>query len=759
MTQSRQTSRLSIPPENAGSGGEILSRYGWAVVVIALAVCVRGLLHPIVGTKVPFSIFFAAIALTAWRGNLGPSLLAMILGAAAALTFFTQAFGSDVAWSLGGYFFTSLVMIWLGVAKRSAEGRAVVHAAQAMEREQRLTRVLEQMTDGFIVFDRQWRYVYLNDRAAQIIRKSKQEVLGKNVWELFPQNVGNEGYHELQRALRDQVPVHYETLIPELNAWVEVHAYPAPEGLSIFFADITARRRTDQALRESEMRNRAIFRAAMDGIITIDERGIIESLNPAAELLFGYGTGEAVGQNIGVFLPDVEKAGDFSPQAIGNGRELVGRRKDGSNLHLDLSLSEQELGGRKMFIGLVHDVTDRKQIEQQREKHLAMERAARSDAERANRMKDEFLATVSHELRTPLNAILGWAQLLRTSDGNGDDFRQGIETIERNARSQAQLVDDLLDMSRITSGRMRLEIERVNLADVIDAATESVKPAAAAKEIALQRDNAESVPAINGDASRLQQIVWNLLSNAIKFTPRGGRVTVRLFAEPGHVGISISDTGIGIKPDFMDHLFQRFRQADASITRRHGGLGIGLSICRHLVELHGGTLTAQSEGEDKGSTFTVQLPCFNPVAKPSAPVAGAEAGTQLDLAGVKVLVVDDEPDSRDLVKRMLSGFHAEVRAAASAAEAMQQIHSDPPHVLISDIGMPGEDGYALVRQIRALPPGQGGSIPALALTAFARAEDRTRAILSGFQAHLAKPVEAQELAANIALLTGRQSII
>ncbi|MDT5268050.1 MAG: hypothetical protein QOH49_236 [Acidobacteriota bacterium] len=385
------------------------------------------------------------------------------------------------------------------------------------------------------------------------------------------------------------------------------------------------------------------------------------------------------------------------------------------------------------------------------------------EAQESSRLKDEFLATVSHELRTPLTAILGWAHMLRTGQFDSAAARQGIETVERNARAQAQLIDDLLDVSRIITGKLRIDVRPVDPNSFIEAAVESVRPAAEAKGVRLQKVLDTGAVSISGDPVRLQQIVWNLLSNAIKFTPRGGRVQVKLERVNSHVEVAVSDTGSGIPANFLPHVFDRFRQADQKTTRQHGGMGLGLSIVRHLVELHGGTVSAESPGEGHGATFTVLLPVapvyqadeegerVHPAARSTLPTF--ELFDRLD--GLKILVVDDEPDTREMLKAGLGQCGAEVVAAASAAEALDAIEKSTPDLLISDIGMPDEDGYELMRRVRQLPADAGGRVPAIALTAYARVEDRMHALRAGYQMHVPKPVELAELAAVAASLVRR----
>jgi CheY-like chemotaxis protein len=380
----------------------------------------------------------------------------------------------------------------------------------------------------------------------------------------------------------------------------------------------------------------------------------------------------------------------------------------------------------------------------------------------ASVMKDEFLATLSHELRTPLNAILGWSQMLRIPTMSEEDRQRGLEVIERNTRAQAQLIDDLLDMSRITSGKLRLEIQPVMPAVVVEGALDTVRAAAEARAIGLTSALDPAAGPVAGDPHRLQQVVWNLLSNAIKFTGRNGHVQVRVVRVNSHIEISVEDTGAGITPEFLTHVFDRFRQADASSTRAMGGLGLGLAIVKQLVELHGGAVRASSPGPGRGATFTVELPLM-PIQgetsegrlHPGTRSFAALEFKKLDLTGIKVLVVDDEADARELIARVLAECGAEVSTAGTAGEALAAVQDVRPHVLVSDVGMPDVDGYQLLRLVRDLGHARGGGVPAIALTAFARTEDRTRALHAGFLVHVVKPVEPAELVAAVAAVVGR----
>ncbi|OBV38452.1 hybrid sensor histidine kinase/response regulator [Janthinobacterium psychrotolerans] len=372
---------------------------------------------------------------------------------------------------------------------------------------------------------------------------------------------------------------------------------------------------------------------------------------------------------------------------------------------------------------------------------LDSEREARAEAERTNQLKDEFLTTLSHELRTPLSAILGWAQVLRRGTRDQADLHRGLNSIERNARAQAQLIEDLLDMSRITSDKVLLDMQTIVPATVIASAIDTLRPALDAKHIILHTRIAANAGTMTGDPGRMQQVVWNLLSNALKFTPQGGQVDIDVVREGTRLVLTIADNGMGIRADFLPHVFDRFRQADASTTRKHGGLGLGLAIVKHLVEQHGGTVAASSPGEMQGATFTVRLPADSPALAPRR-----EPAEPRDLAGIKVLVVDDEADARELAERILRDAHADVASAASAAEALRLLAGAPPDILVSDIGMPDTDGFELLAQLRE----RGGDLPALALTAFARPEDHQRALDSGFQAYLVKPLDPAALLAAVA---------
>ena len=537
--------------------------------------------------------------------------------------------------------------------------------------------------------------------------------------------------------------------------------------------DNTARTRAENALKESEARFRQladampqiVFAATPDGNVDYFNRQWYEYTG-LPEGSIGFESWRHVHTEEGL-----RRVMEVWPEALRTGKpyeiEYRLRRADGAfRWHLGRALPVRDASGEIVrWFGTNTDIHDQKLLLEQNQQLLDSERAARGEAERASHMKDDFLATLSHEIRTPLNAILGWTQILKSGVTDENDLKEGLDIIDRNARVQIQIIEDLLDMSRIISGKVRLDVRRLDLAAVVRAAIETVRPAADAKGIGIRAALDPLADPISGDPSRLQQVFWNLLSNAIKFTPSGGQVHVRLERVNSHVEVSVIDTGEGIKPEFLPYVFDRFRQADASTTRRHGGLGLGLAIVKNLAELHGGSVRATSPGPLRGTTFTVSLPLVarRQEPDPSEPPPPTREPVDLRLledtrariAGVKILAVDDEPDALSMIRRLLEDCRASVLTASSAEDALPLVESERPDVVISDIGMPGQDGYSLIRRIRQLGAARGGSVPAVALTAYARAEDRVKAILAGFQQHVAKPVEPAELITVVATLAGR----
>jgi PAS domain S-box-containing protein len=541
-------------------------------------------------------------------------------------------------------------------------------------------------------------------------------------------------------------------------------------------ADITARKQAEEAVHETEVLTRTIAENSTQGLALTDHRGYCTYANPALLSMTGYTADEIMSAPLHDLVHHHHPDGRPYPRdecpldrALPQ-RSSVRRhedlffRKDGSSFAVSCAASPIVRAGEPVSTVIeIRDVTAERAAEAERTELLARERGARLELERASRIKDEFLSTLSHELRTPLSAIVGWSQILRHRMSDADtDLQRGLSAIDRNARIQVRLVEDLLDMSGILSGKLRLDIHSVDLGDVVTAALGSVAPVAAAKNIRLEWRPPPGRRRVRGDPNRLQQVVWNLLNNAIRFTPGDGTVRVALACHGEQIGMTVSDTGQGISAEFLPYVFDRFRQADSSTTRHHGGLGLGLAIVKHLAELHGGSVRVASAGPGQGATFTVELPA-EPADTAAPPVkAGArdmtdtplQAFEAIDLDGVSVLLVDDEPDARELLGRVFERCRAHVRLAASAEDALLLLEAEPPDVLVSDVGMPGMDGYEFIQRVRALPPERGGLVPALALTAYADPADRARALQAGFQAHLPKPVNPGDLLAAVASFNG-----
>ncbi|QIR36460.1 PAS domain S-box protein [Tolypothrix sp. PCC 7910] len=614
---------------------------------------------------------------------------------------------------------------------------------------------------GLNVLDSDLRFVRINQRLAEINGFSTEEHIGRTIRELLP-NIADTA----EALLR---PI-FETGEPLLNVEIrgETPAQPGIErvwlesflplkdgewviGINTVCQEITDRKQVEEALRRSEERYRTLFETMEDGFCVIemlfDEKTTpidyrFLEINPAFERETGLQ--EAVGKTARQLLPTLEQFWFETYGKVALTGEPV-RFENGSDaMNRWFEVYAFPIGGsenHKVAI-LFKNISDRKSIEAQREKLLQQEQSAREAAERANRMKDEFLAVLSHELRTPLNPILGWTKILQSPKVTPEKIQYGLNTIERNAQQQVQLIDDLLDISRIIRGKLSLSFAAINLSEPIAAAVETVSLAAEAKAIQFEVLLDSTVGYVKGDSSRLQQMVWNLLSNAIKFTPTGGRVTVQLTRADRYAQIQVTDTGNGIKPEFLPHVFELFQQQDSSTTRAFGGLGLGLAIARQVVEAHGGTIAVASAGEGQGASFTVQLPLM--------PASNADTSDfcnnpMLNLKNRRVIVVDDEPDSLELVKVVLEDEGAVVQVVSSAITALPVLTQAQFDLLISDIGMPEMDGYKFIRQIRALPPRFNRDIPAIALTAYAGEENQRKILAAGFQAHLAKPIEPQNL--------------
>jgi PAS domain S-box-containing protein len=617
-----------------------------------------------------------------------------------------------------------------------------------------------------------------NPAAEKLFGYSAGEAIGQPITMIIPPEHLGEEREVLDRIRRGESVEHLETVRvgkggQRINITLTVSPIRTAAGEIIGASKIA--RDIGERQRADEMRAwlAALVQSSDDAIVSKTLESIITSWNPAAERMFGYTAAEAIGQSILIIIPpDRRQEEEFVLGRIRRGESVehfdtvrVDRRGQRIPISLTVSPIRSAVGEIIGASKIARDITERKQAEVERTARLAHEQAARAELEALHRTKDQFLAVLSHELRTPVNAIFGWARMLQTSHLDPTTVPRAVEAIVRNATAQVQLVEDLLDLSRIVTGNMRLDVRSVNIHATVGAALDAVRPAAEAKGIRLQTILDPHAGPIMGAPDRLQQVMWNLLMNAVKFTPRGGRVQVHLARRNSHVEIRVSDTGQGISADLLPYIFDRFRQGDSSSTRAHGGLGIGLALVRHLVELHGGTVTADSAGEGRGASFTVRLPvAIMPVepaaeetARTSVPGDLARRGERplVSLRGLRVLVVDDDRDGLDLLSVVLTNAGAETRTSVSVAAALETLEQWPADVVVSDVEMPEEDGYALVRRLRALDARRARRTPTVALTAHGRAEDRRAALAAGFNLHLAKPIDPVELVLVIANLLGR----
>ncbi|MDR3622900.1 MAG: PAS domain S-box protein [Paludisphaera borealis] len=637
---------------------------------------------------------------------------------------------------------------------------------------QTLAAIVASSDDAIVGKDLNGVITSWNRSAERIFGYSADEIIGRHITLLTPPGYDDDIARILSKIRRGERVEHFETRRRTkdgriLDLSITVSPIRNGEGMIVGASkvarDVTERNRTAAALKESEEHLRQLTDVLPQQVWTARPDGALDYVNIQTREFAGEIPVEnGVVQWTNVVHPDdLPRSLVAWARSIASGepfeveQRVMNKRSGEYCWHLSRARPVRDAEGRvTKWFGTNTDINDRKRSE-------VAERAARSEAETANRVKDDFLATLSHELRTPLNAILGWAKILRSGRAGEEDVRNGLDAIVRNAVSQVQIIEDLLDVSRIVSGNLKLEVRSVVIQEVVEAAIASVSPIAAAKGVSIRKLLDSLAGRVSGDPARLQQIVWNLLSNAVKFTPGGGKVQVLLERVNSHLEISVVDTGVGISPEFLPYVFDRFLQADSSTTRRHGGLGLGLAIVKHLVELHGGAVRAKSQGEGQGATFIVTLPIT--VVHPEQPSHSETRPRSWDqaqelckdhmLEGVKVLVLDDEPDARNLIRRVLSDCKAEVALASSAQEALQLVEEFGPDVIVSDVGMPDEDGYDFIRQVRAKRSPR--ELPAAALTAFARADDRRLALFAGFQTHVAKPVDPEELVAVVASLAGR----
>jgi PAS domain S-box-containing protein len=628
----------------------------------------------------------------------------------------------------------------------------------------RLAAIVASADDAIIAKDLTGTITSWNHAAERIFGYSEAEAIGKSIRLIIPPDRQGEEDEVLRQIAAGQIVDHFETIRRRkdgrlINVSLTISPLRTASGeiigASKIARDITEQRRLDRDARWLA----SIVESSDDAIISKDLDGVVTSWNRGAQRMFGYTPDEMIGRSIRVLIPvDLHSEEDEVIARIRRGQpvehyETVRKRKDGSLFPISLTVSPLR-DAKGVVIGaskIARDISDQKQAENERQRLLRL-------AQEASQLKDEFLATLSHELRTPLNAILGYTRMMRSGLLSPEKHDKALETVVRNATSLTQIVEDVLDVSRIISGKIRLNIQAVELPEIVREALDTVRPAAEAKRLQIETTIDADATTVSGDPERLQQILWNLLSNAVKFTKSGGRIEVRLTRVDSHVELTVHDTGIGIAREFLPHVFERFRQADASVSREYGGLGLGLAITRHLVELQGGRISASSEGPGHGSTFRLELP-IRAVARPaSPPLQPAPRSARIavpDLTGVRILAVDDEPDALALIGEILEATQATVESASSGQQAIDCIERETPDVLIADLGMPRMSGFDLIALVRRSPRQEIRDLPAAALTAYARSEDRSKALQAGFQMHLTKPIDPGDLMNAMASLAGR----
>ncbi|MFN0123029.1 MAG: PAS domain S-box protein [Blastocatellia bacterium] len=794
-----------------------LYRYGLAFAsVFLVAVITRGL-HDFL-RETPFVLFIFAIYFATLYGGLMPGMLsAMMSGLAADLVMSPPLHPLGYTWlslaRMAGLCFVSLC-IWAPVrARLRAEEKLLDSVRQLEDRVSRRTSdlaeanarlrtemaerekaqealrgseahyrsLIEQASDLVSLIDPDGTVRYRSASMLERLGYSPEGEGSRRLTELIhpeDREKVREAEEKVRTGKESRLAVEYRVRHQD-GSWRAYESVgdnrmddPTLRGVLVVTRDITRRREAEEAIQYANRLANDTIRNAREGIVALDREMRPVMWNRRMREITLIPQDRAVGAHVLDLFPCFDTIGltELYERALAGenagGEDVRYQREDGSVIWISIAFApdEDSAGNINGVIATVHDVTDRHELTARMNELLEREQVARAQAEDVSRMKDEFLATLSHELRTPLSAIIGWAQMLRDGIVPAEKIPQALETIERNASAQSQLIDDLLDVSRVISGRLRINPVEVDLAVVIVGAVSILRLAADARNIEISLDLGPETMLVTGDPDRLQQVVWNLLANAIKFTQPGGRVEIALEPAGTQALIAVRDNGQGIDPEFLPYVFERFSQADKNITRRHGGLGLGLAIVRHLVEMHGGEVRAHSEGAGKGAEFTVLLPASDRAAREAnARLAAVQAAAAMayqkhekPLAGIRVMLVEDEPDILDMLAVALGSYGAEIVPADSAAAAMTLLSVSEPDVLVSDIGMPDEDGYSLLRRVRA-DEIRGQRLPAIALTAYARPEDKSKALAAGFMRHLAKPVDTGELIRAILAATGQRA--
>ena len=649
------------------------------------------------------------------------------------------------------------VMVFRDITERRQIERERVERGRAS---QELAAIVESSDDAIVRMDLDGTITAWNSAAERMYGYDANEVVSQSIHLVVPENRLHEADAVLDRIRAGERVEPFETVrrrkngteFPASLSISPVHdSTGAVIGVSKISRDITATKRADE-------RFRLAVEAAPAAMILVDQKGTIVLVNALSERILGYTRAEIVGQAVDRLVPPrvrrehaTFRAAFFAEEfqrPMGAGRDLYALRKDGSEIPVEIGLSPIHTSEGRFVLAAVTDISERKEVERQRNEMLAREQTARAEIERASRLKDEFLAILSHELRTPLNAVLVYSHLLGSGSLSPDRAAHALKAIQRNAEAQARLVESLLDLSRVLAGKLDLDLTRLDLSRIVDASLDIIRPDANARSIALDIDVPSDGTMLVGDAGRLQQVFWNLLTNAVKFTPKGGRIRLQITRDVAHVCVRISDTGQGISPEFLPFVFDRFKQEDTDRGRSPSGLGLGLAVAREIVQAHQGTIIAESDGPGRGTTFVVTLPAtLAPRDELELSVESSQSDEQPSVRGLKILVVDDNHDVRDVLALVLESWGANVATVGSAGEALEAISQNRPDVLLADLRMPDEDGYALIRKLRARERQQEiPRLPAVAVTAYASAPDREKSILAGYDWHVAKPVDSQALA-------------
>ena len=781
-------------------------RYAVPFLLILVSLLIRLTLQRWLGVSVPYLHFFPVVIIAAWFGGLGPGILATLLCAATAVFFFMRphdfiTLSRADAITVPVFVAIGIVISWLNESVRRSAAAQRNTTLMADRRARELEAIFEAMPDGVYVGTAE-RITRVNAAGLRVLGASSLEDLNlgsRGRGEKFAVRSAATGEPIAGERLPFSRALQGESVVEELvvrradtgeDVFIRTSAAPIVDndrvaGAVAVNADVTEQRRAAERLREATAALSRVSRRLQE--VVADVPGVvweawgqpdapsqrIDFVSDYIETMLGYAPAQWTSTPnfwLTVVHPDDKERAGREALAIFNAG-VAGRQefrwvsRDGHALWVEAH-SSVILDDERRPVGLrgvTLDITGRKRLEQERAALLQRERDARADAVAANRLKDDFLATLSHELRTPLNAILGYARMLRSGVVDRERQDRALEIVERNATALSRMVADVLDVSRIVAGKVQLDVQLIDLSIVVEEAIATIRPAADAKGVRLQTVMDTEAGPVLGDGDRLQQVIWNLLSNAVRFTPRNGLVQLRLHQDDAHSEILVSDTGAGIAPEFLPHVFERFRQADSRLSREYGGLGLGLAISRELIELHGGTVRAESDGLGKGATFVVKLPRSIPPSDARFDVAierrSKEPGEQIppraDLEGLQILVVDDDPDALTLMREVLETAGATVISADSGAAALSALNESIPHAIVSDLGMPGMDGFELLAQLRLSPLASWRNIPAAALTAYARSDDRARSLKNGFQLHLSKPIDPKELVAAVAALATR----